>query len=489
MSKIKIIILIIVIPLSSFSQNNNWALLVDTETDINAIDIIESETENLYITGFSRKPETWHFKGLIYKINSSGNIIDSAFFENNNLSIIINCILHDTLNGYILSVKTANTISHPNKCGFFLKRMDSNLLITSSSNHFLFPEKYKDAELKIQKGTNNNILVFGYIFPATSPRMLLYEFSNNFDSLNAKIYLNYGAILPMKLKQLTNYDYWIIDEIKPNYMLIDSSFNVISIQQGKIPGSMNGSYGLKWDTDTSFYLAGDYFINQRDTDHNIGFVRQFHPFDTTGHYFNSWGTLDTNDYPAFWGALDYKNKDSIFIGGTKNINIHNLNFSPTPSWFFLLQTDSMLNIRWEKFYGGDAYYNMTKLIATNDGGCIMAGTRFDYLTHPWVRERDIYILKVNAEGLITGTDGKIAPVVHEAIVYPNPGNNFLKVRVGVQHQNAVINLFDINGRFILKQKIEGNTTLLNTQTLPAGTYLYTITNNNGLNENGKWIKE
>ncbi len=489
MTKNILFILFITLPLLSLSQNNYWTLLLDSNMDRDAVDIIESESGNLYITGFSREPETWHFKGLVYKINSSGQVTDSTFIVSHDSSVIVNSILPDTSAGYILGVKTSNTIPHPNKCGFVLKRMDTNLAITSSSNHFLFPEEYTDAELKIQTGINNNILVFGYIFPSTLPRMFLYETGINFDSLNAKIYLNDGAILPMKLKQLNNSNYWLIGELKSNYILIDSLLNIISIEQGTIPHQMNGSYGVKWDSDSSFFLAGDYFIHQRNTDHDIGFLHQFHPFDTTGYYFNTWGTLDTNDYPGFWGALDYKNKDSIFIGGTKNINIYNLNFSPTPSWFVLLQTDSMLNIRWERFYGGDAYYNMTKLIATTNGGCIMAGTRFDYKAHPNVKERDIYILKVNAEGLITNTDGKVAPQVHDAIVYPNPGSNYLKVRIGVQHKQSVFKLFNMKGQLVLSKNIEGKTAKINTQFLISGAYVYTITNNNGLNENGKWVKK
>ena len=479
--------MVLLIPV--FSQTTTWKLLSDTNEDRDAVDIIESESGNIYITGFSRDPETWHYKGLINKINPFGEITDSTFIINHDSSVIIGCILPDTSIGYIIAVKTSNTLHNANECGFYLKRMDTCLTITSSSKHFRFPDEYKDIEVKIQTGINNNILAFGYIFPNTSPRMFIYETNLNFDSLNAKIYLNDGVILPMKLKQLNNFNYWIIRELKSHYLLLDSSLNIISKEPGRIPHFMNGSYGVKWDSDTSFYLAADYLFHQRTTDHDIGFLHQFHPFDTTGYYFNTWGTLDTNDYPGFWGALDYKNKDSIFIGGTKNINVFNLNFSPTPSWFVLLQTDSMLNIRWERFYGGDAYYNMTKLIATNDGGCIMAGTRFDFKAHPWVHERDIYILKVNAEGLITSANGQIAPTVHDAIVYPNPGSNHLKIRVGVQHKQSTFKLFDMTGRQVLEKHIEGRKAEINTQFLKSGTYVYTLKNNSGLNETGKWVKQ
>jgi len=484
----KLLLMLLLFPVFSFSQTTTWTLLINTGDDRNVSDIVEGENNNIYFTGLNRIAETCHFKGDVFKINYQGILTDSVFLENHDSSLIVTQILKDSNDKYILGVESFGLTSQYKKCGFSIKRIDTALQIISSSKNFLFPPEYNHIDLKMNLGINNNILAFGYVFPIGTPRMFIYELSMDFDSLQAKVYLGGGAILPMKLKQFINRNLWLIGELKPYYILVDSLLNLISKEQGRIPHDMNGSYGVKWDSDTSFYLAGDYFIDNPPTDHDIGFLHQSDPFDTTGYYFNYWAAIDTNDYPSFWGALDYKNKDSIFIGGTKNINIYNLKFASQPSWYVLLQTDSLLNIRWERFYGGDAYYNMTKLIATSDGGCLMAGTRFDYKAHPNIHERDIYIIKVNSEGLITSANGKPAPIVHDAIVYPNPGSNYLKVRIAVQHKQSVFKLFDMNGRLVLTKNIEGKTAQINTTLLKTGTYVYTITNNNGLNEKGKWVK-
>ena len=471
-----------------FSQNTTWSLLINTSDDRNVTDIITDIEGNIYFTGLNRHADSYHFKGNVFKLSSTGMLIDSLFFENYDTSIIVSRILPDTSLNFILAIKDFSKTLQRDNCGFKLKRIDSSLNVISSSKKFLFPENYNHIEIYEQYGINNNIFVFGYIFPNQTPRMFIYELNMNLDSLQANIFLDAGALLPMELKQLNNGNLWLVDELKPYYILVDSILNLVSTEQGRIPHDMNGSYGVKWDTDTSFYLAADYF-SHRDTDHDIGFLYQHNPFDTTGFIFNNRGSLDTNDYPAFWGALDYQNKDSIFIGGTKNINIFNLNFSNTPSWYTILQTDSMLNIRWEHFYGGDAYYNMTKLIATSDGGCIMAGTRFDYISHPWVHERDIYILKVNAEGLITSTNDQPASIVHDAIVYPNPGKNVLKVQVAVQHPENIFRLYNMSGKLVLQSPIHGRKATFNTTYLPPATYVYTINSKTGLNEKGKWVKE
>jgi hypothetical protein len=466
-------------------QSNSWEFFLNTNDDRRIDDILEGEQDNLYFIGYT-KEEPNEYNGFIYKTDHYGNILDSSFIINTDSSTIIRSILKDNSEGYILGVKTLSKTSEHNNCGFHLMHIDTELNTTYRSKNYLFPTEYYDIEITIDYGRNNNIIVFGYIFPGYySPRALVYELNLTFDSIRANIYLDDGPILPMKIKQLNNLNFWVIGELYSKYILIDSMLNIID--KWDIPHYMNGSYGVKWDSDTSFFLAGDLHTNP-PTDHDIGFLHQKYPFDTTGFYFNNWGSFDTTDYPAFWGALDYKNKDSIFIGGTKNINIHNLNFSPSPSWYVLLQTDSMLNIRWERFYGGDAYYNMTKLIATNDGGCIMAGTRFDYLEHPNIHERDIFILKVDAEGLIVSAEGKPSELMHEALVFPNPGSSYLRVRVAAQYKQSTFMLYDISGKQVLSQQITGKWAEVNTTFLKTGTYIYKIYNNEGLFERGKWVK-
>ncbi len=475
-----------------FSQNTTWSLLINTSDDRSIADITTDEMGCVYFTGLNRQADSYHFKGIVFKLSTEGIPTDSLFLDNHDSSVIVNSILPDTMENFILGIETFGTTSEQQKCGFNLKRIDSDLNIISSSKNYLFPEEYKHININLQYNNYNNIMAFGYIFPNQIPRMFMYQINKSFDSIRAKIYLDEGAILPFFIKQLPDNNYWIVREIHPNYALIDSALNLINIEEGRIPHGMNGSYGMKWDSDTSFFLAADYFDGSRNdfTGHDVGFFHQYHPFDTTGYSnFNFTGAVDTNDQPAFYGALDYKCKDSIFIGYNKNIDIYNVHYSSRPSWYALLQTDSLLNIRWEHFYGGDAYYNLSKIIATSDGGCIMAGTRFDYITHPWVHERDIYILKVNAEGLITSANEQPASIVHDAIVYPNPGSNVLRVRVAVQHPESIFRLYNMSGKLVLQSPMHGKTAAFNTTFLPPATYVYTITAKTGLNEKGKWVKE
>ncbi len=87
------------------------------------------------------------------------------------------------------------------------------------------------------------------------------------------------------------------------------------------------------------------------------------------------------------------------------------------------------------------------------------------------------------------TFGKPSPIVHNAIVYPNPGNSVLRVRVAVQYKQSLLRLYDMNGRLVLQQKINGKLATIHTDFLPKGTYVYKITGEKGLYESGKWVKE
>lgn len=165
------------------------------------------------------------------------------------------------------------------------------------------------------------------------------------------------------------------------------------------------------------------------------------------------------------------------VGGGRSID----------SWFFLNKLDSNLEVQWQKFYGGDANYMLWNLIATQDGGCLMAGTRYDYITQ--TNLRDIIIIKVDSSGLVTGIgEEPVGITAHDAVVYPNPGDDNLKVRSGPQITGAVFEMHDMSGKPVAVAVLTGSITEINTRGLPSGTYTYRIVYNNRKVESGKWMK-
>jgi hypothetical protein len=463
-----------------------FEFLLSSSLNEYVFDIYESNNEYIYFTGLTSTTNINGnaAKGLIVKLNNTGLFEDSVLLQIANRNYIIVNILPNDNDCFIASGASMDTTYPPpyQDVKIELKEVNSNLEILSEKT-YAFPPDYGYWNMLTRRGNNNDLLIGGSVMRTTSiPTIFLYVVNEQFDSIKAKIYNDTTATRTCYgIKQINDTLYWVIDGLLPDYYLADNDLNMTRYGYS-VPHWINAPYGIKWDTDTSFYLTGEW---NEQPDDDIGFFKQFHPIDSTGNLFNTWGTLDTLDLPAAWDALDYKNKDSIFIGGTTNVWA--TNYGTWPSWYFIIQTDSMLNVRWERFYGGDAYYVMQKIIAANDGGCIVAGTRYDY-QNTTEEELDIHILKLNNEGLLVGTDDKPALEMHEALVFPNPGSSYLRVRVAAQYKQSTFMLYDISGKQILSQQITGKWAEVNTTFLKTGTYIYKIYNNEGLFESGKWVK-
>jgi hypothetical protein len=198
------------------------------------------------------------------------------------------------------------------------------------------------------------------------------------------------------------------------------------------------------------------------------------------------GASDTLDYPSFFENLSFIDTNNIFYGGTKNMVY--TTFPPLPSWFIINNLKSNLELNWQKFYGGDAYYQMWTMIATTDGGCLMAGTRYDYLTQN--NERDIFIIKVDANGLVTGVNEEPPLIpVHDAILYPNPTTENVTIDFSQLYNSVTLQLMDISGKTVFTTQLTSNHQTIDISALLAGTYLYRISNPKGLEETGKLVVE
>ena len=80
---------------------------------------------------------------------------------------------------------------------------------------------------------------------------------------------------------------------------------------------------------------------------------------------------------------------------------------------------------------------------------------------------------------------------HHAVAYPNPGCNVLNIRTGLR--NAVLTVYDINGRKIHEQEITDDVTSVDASRWNSGTYVWKLGMRNeelGMKEveSGKWVK-
>ena len=65
------------------------------------------------------------------------------------------------------------------------------------------------------------------------------------------------------------------------------------------------------------------------------------------------------------------------------------------------------------------------------------------------------------------------------VVYPNPTTNLLMLEVkNYSFENLEYQLFDLNGRLIVDEKINAETTTISMEQYPSAVYLLTVVNNN-----------
>ncbi len=189
------------------------------------------------------------------------------------------------------------------------------------------------------------------------------------------------------------------------------------------------------------------------------------------------------DHPAMYQGLSTR-ENNIYIGGTSNFDYANPFFSTFDSWFHLIKVNPDLSPIWENWYGGDAYYFLYSILATGDDGCLMVGNRYDYEIQDL--ERDIYVVKVDSNGLIVWTQ-EIQPDQAMFSIYPNPGRDLIHIKM--PKGEFEFELFTLNGQALIDKPISNEMNSINTSHLMPGMYFYRITSQKSqIIHTGKWIR-
>lgn len=339
---------------------------------------------------------------------------------------------------------------------------------------------------------NNNIFVlFTYHYNGTSfyPKgYFLYQFDYSFDPLASFYDTNYsysiwgsGIVnnpLNHQLKSIVNFQYTTV--------INDFDYNLQNIKTNTINPYITAFATSKYDDST--YMTTGVRYQVEDPDRPIRYIvaRKYNWNDVlldSAYYYNT--TDDTVSYSGFMKNT-IRVDDRIFVSGTYNVDTHNWPYQQMPSWVELTIYDTLLNQLKKCFYGGDAFYECLAITKTLDNAVLIAGNRYDhnepgYLYHP-------FVLKVTTDGLLTANENEPEKRAHNAIVFPNPGSDYLSVRSGPQIFGATFELFDLNGRLVKQEIISKQTTSVTTSDLASGTYVWRIIYKNKEAESGKWVK-
>jgi hypothetical protein len=258
---------------------------------------------------------------------------------------------------------------------------------------------------------------------------------------------------------------------------VDTMFNFLG--QDTLMYKISGEMCAKHISDSSFLFSCTYHINEagQPDDDEIGVFLFNNNLEALE--FNHFGAVDTLDYPGRAQGIDFRNADTLYYAGMKNVII---SFNPDgPSWILVGQLDATLQPRYQRIYGGDGYYMVLNVLATRDGGCMISTLLHDHE----LNKDDLLIMKLDPEGLITRTEDLIVPF-RNAIVYPNPVRSLLCVEF--TNQKGIFSLIDLNGRIVKQAMIHKGRNDVDISNLSAGFFIYRIQINNQEFESGKIIK-
>lgn len=197
------------------------------------------------------------------------------------------------------------------------------------------------------------------------------------------------------------------------------------------------------------------------------------------------GRADTSDYCGWRQAIDYVHEDKVYVGW----QLKHMPDDAVNSKVFVYMMDTALNIKGLKYYGGYMNYALMTVTATSDGGCVLGGTVYDW-QNSFPEDVDLWIKKLFPEDLITHAEDTPDPKDGDVWIGPNPGREYLNVHTLRDH--LVLNLYDMNGRLVLNEKISNFPYhRVATNMLKSGSYTFQVTDikKGVVIEKGVWIKE
>ena len=488
-NQIVYIILIIILPVYQGVAQHTFEQIISKPEDQKINQIIEDSNGNFVLVGKMNNSNTFFPGGYIIKIDSAGDLLNEIVIHPIDTNSYIFFNIHFYNNYYYVLGTSTDSIIHSQKKLWYIK-LNENLSILSQKELMLPTGKWFSYFNSIID-SDTNFVIAGYTTRTDSIQIYhndpaFYKLSLEGDSIGS-----YFLSEPSKmryaydlLEDTSNTQYFAFVSRFENTsagqkLILTKEFDSISLEP--IPLGITDYYSPIYLNDTSILMCGHgtpgqselYSLNVISVDLNNQLIDYNH-FKIDGNM---------RDHPAMYNGVS-KNGNNIYIGGTSHFDYYNPYWSYYDSWYHLIKVNSDITPVWEYWYGGDAYYFLYSILATGDGGCIMVGNRYDYEIQDM--ERDIYIVKVNSDGLVTWTQ-EIPVDKHNTTVYPNPGTNILNVKTN--NESIDFELVNINGQVVLKRLLIGKSSSLNVEMLKSGIYFYRLIENNKIIKTGKWIKQ
>jgi len=248
-------------------------------------------------------------------------------------------------------------------------------------------------------------------------------------------------------------------------------------------------YKIFRESNSTFYLAHNFW----DIMQPGGWNSEVTKFDLNGNAMNSFVfncPEDSASWIAHYNGMDTLPDGNLILCSTFNLD-KEFNVQPEPTKIMLFKLGPNLDLIWQKYFCGDeGMCEAYGVKAHPDGGIVVLGT---YSPTPpnSANIKEVFLMKTDSEGNLTvGMDEYETNIkATEAILFPNPASEIIKIEFSQLYQKAIFQLMDIGGKLVLEKQLTANSQSINISDIQAGAYVYRIFNNDGLDEWGNVFVE
>ncbi|HNQ11774.1 MAG TPA: T9SS type A sorting domain-containing protein [Bacteroidia bacterium] len=242
-------------------------------------------------------------------------------------------------------------------------------------------------------------------------------------------------------------------------------------------------FSIQQTTDGGYILGGDSFSNiSGDKTENSRGGDDFWlvKLDPNGNYL--WQkTIGGNMNEWINSVIQTTDNGYLMLGNSgSDISGEKTDFCRGLSDIWVVKTDSLANIQWQKTIGGTDIDGASSVSQTLDDGFILGGTSSSNIgfekTENSMGESDYWLIKHDA---ITGIAGEERIVNNKLIIYANPTAGKCNISVPddfVHEKNLTLNIYDNTGKLIQQKLLQMNDgkIKLNLETEARGIYTVTL---------------
>jgi hypothetical protein len=491
MKKLIISVLFCLVSISLSAQNTffKWYPSDNYEYMINAFEVSNGD---FILSGSRSESNDPTANAYLLKIDSNGNYLienELGVIDTNSCFTVAFVLPNETsVLNYANSKKIVNTNGSVQQSISF-EKINTNDLSIIEKKEYLTPVNKIIAPQRVLINETNIYILSHYS-----------EYNPNYQMLGnvvSKYNFNFDSLVTFIDLRPTIFDAGIINNIDENAIkciyggagalhLVSLDYDLNLIENKELSSIFSTAGCVTSLSESKYLLTGTAreLINTKEQIKVIAFNMNDEKIDSTSYYNNP----DSILYAGFVTNTEVID-NHVFTVGNYQFNPSQWPWQNTPTYIQITRMDTNLNIIDHHFYGGDAVYTPYKILATSDGGALITGIRYDH-TNPSVQLYHPFALKVNNEGVVVdGIEDELNPISHSAIVFPNPGKDVINLTSGIQLNNGVFTLFDLQGRSVLSKKINATEMQFDASHLVSGTYVWNIMLNNKVMDSGKWVKE